>query len=76
MVDLFVSKKFIIFNNNFTSFIYILLLIIKSFNFLFGKSFFFKVKQSLFEIKRICLLLFFLILNLTISNEFKVIASK
>ena len=50
--------------------------VIKSFNFLSGTSSFFIVKQSLFEIKKICLLAFFLILNLTISKEFEVIASK
>ena len=52
------------------------LLIIKSFNFLFGNFSFGTVKQSSFDIKRICLLSFFLILILTISNEFSVIASK
>jgi hypothetical protein len=44
--------------------------------FLLGNLFFLIVKQSLFEIKRICLVSCFLTLNLTISNEFNVIASK
>ena len=49
---------------------------IKSFIFFLLILSFLIVKQSLFEIKRICLISCFLILNLTISNEFKVIASK
>ena len=43
---------------------------IKSFNFFVGTSDFFIVKQSLFEIRKICFVLCFLTLNLTISNEF------
>jgi hypothetical protein len=54
----------------------LLLLIMKLFNFLFGNFSLFNVKQSSLEIKRICLLSLFLTLNLTISKEFDVIASK